>query len=481
MLTGMDIGGTNTDVACISDDIFCVKVPNELGFAAALEHVPAKGRLAVSTSQPLNRVIAGSPLKVQSIIIPGPGLYYPGGVSGAINHRGDLVEAVDPEEVRRILEHNPADVLSISAKFSVRNPGIEEAIAEIAREYYPVEKIAVSHVLGRLNFPARIATTELNACMKETVLGISGMIREHIADFYYFKGDGGLVAPGLAHQNPGLLYNSSSAAVALGAYYLSREKDCLVIDIGGTTTDQVLLRDGKPVMERIRINDRNTLIESVAAQSLPYGGDSYIGERLEPTRIGNALAFGGAEPTLTDALNCCGHSIGDSARSLVMDPDIAYEAVRYYVSLLSDAVLSYKPKKIVGTGYLARWLIPLLSRKTGVPASLPEHGESANAVGVAVSRVSMTLWGHFDTGRRRAVINGELVPLPAWNDDDDLIAACREKVREMALRAGADPEDLKEICLVYFNSYDVVRQGYRNETIADVVMQVAPGITAGVL
>ena len=95
MLTGMDIGGTNTDVACISDDIFCVKVANDRGFAAALKNVPAKGRLAVSTSQPLNRVISGSPLKVQSIIIPGPGLFYPGGISGAINHRGDLVEALD--------------------------------------------------------------------------------------------------------------------------------------------------------------------------------------------------------------------------------------------------------------------------------------------------------------------------------------------------------------------------------------------------
>ncbi len=69
MLTGMDMA-TNTDVACISDDIFCIKVPNELGFAAALEHVPRKGRLAVSTSQPLTRVISGTPLKVQAIIIP---------------------------------------------------------------------------------------------------------------------------------------------------------------------------------------------------------------------------------------------------------------------------------------------------------------------------------------------------------------------------------------------------------------------------
>ncbi len=481
MLTGMDIGGTNTDVACISDDIFCIKVPNELGFAAALEHVPRKGRLAVSTSQPLNRVISGTPLKVQSIIIPGPGLFYPSGISGAINHRGDLVEALDPEEVRKVLEDNHADVLSISAKFSVRNPEIEDTLADIAREYYPEEHIAVSHVLGQLNFPARIATTDLNACMKATVLGISRMIREHIPDFYYFKGDGGLVPPDMAHRNPGLLYHSSSAAVALGAYYLSREKDCLVVDIGGTTTDLVPLRDGKPVMERVNVDGRKTLIRSVTAQSLPYGGDSYIGVRLEHGRIGNALAFGGTGPALTDALNCCGHSIGDRERSLVMDPDIAREAVRYYISLLSETVMSYKPQKIVGTGYLSRWLIPLLSRKTGVPASLPEYCESANAVGVAVSRVSMTLWGHFDTGRRRAVINGELVPLPAWNDDDDLIAACRETLREMALGAGADPKDLKEISLVYFNSYDVVRGGYRSERIADIVMQVEPGITAGVL
>ncbi len=304
------------------------------------------------------------------------------------------------------------------------------------------------------------------------------MIREHIPIFYYFKGDGAF-SPDMAHRNPGFSIIQVPRQL-LSCIYLSRKKTARRRH-RGTTTDLVPLRDGKPVMERVNVDGRKTLIRSVTAQSLPYGGDSYIGVRLEHGRIGNALAFGGTGPALTDALNCCGHSIGDRERSLVMDPDIAREAVRYYISLLSETVMSYKPQKIVGTGYLSRWLIPLLSQKTGVPASLPEYCESANAVGVAVSRVSMTLWGHFDTGRRRAVINGELVPLPAWNDDDDLIAACRETLREMALGAGADPKDLKEISLVYFNSYDVVRGGYRSERIADIVMQVEPGITAGVL
>ncbi|MCX6694657.1 MAG: hypothetical protein NT074_08990 [Methanomicrobiales archaeon] len=92
---GMDVGGTNTDIAVIGDEITTVKVTNAKGLSAALAHVPSIGRLAVSTSRPLNALISGGSTLVSTLCIPDPGRVYPGGVKGAVDHGGDVVEPLD--------------------------------------------------------------------------------------------------------------------------------------------------------------------------------------------------------------------------------------------------------------------------------------------------------------------------------------------------------------------------------------------------
>ncbi|MDD1716380.1 MAG: hypothetical protein LUQ01_05220, partial [Methanolinea sp.] len=106
MLIGMDVGGTNTDVAMVGDEVVSVKVPNRRGIPAALDRITGQGRLGVSSSQPLNRILTGDPIRVVTILIPGPGLAWPGSLKGSINHRGDILERIDPDEVRGyVLEH----------------------------------------------------------------------------------------------------------------------------------------------------------------------------------------------------------------------------------------------------------------------------------------------------------------------------------------------------------------------------------------
>jgi len=62
-------------------------------------------------------------------------------------------------------------------------------------------------------------------------------------------------------------------------------------------------------------------------------------------------------------------------------------------------------------------------------------------------------------------------------DDDELIATCIDELRRRALAAGAHPRDLDDIRILHCNSFDVVRGSYRSSRIADIVVQVAPGIT----
>ncbi len=478
MLVGMDIGGTNTDIAFVDGEITSEKVPNTAGIDAALRHVSRRGRLAVSTSTPLNRILAQESPKVVTILIPGMGLVHGDGVRGAVNHCGDIVEDIDRNEVDRFLRENPADAVAIAGKFSVRNPALEIAAAECARRYYPEERIAQSHTLSVLDFPARVGTTRLNAGIRDEVFRLYSLLGTKRKDYLFFRGDGGLTTPENALRDPSVLLHSSSAAVALGAHYLTGLSGCLAVDIGGTTTDLVPVEEGMPRIRELAFNGERTVTRCVEAEALPYGGDSVITDRLLPRREGNALAFGGRLPTLTDALNRIGYEIGDSGTSISLDRQRAEDVVGEYCSMVAAAVARYDQERIVGCGFLAPFLVPEIARRAKKSFTLPLHGASANAVGVAVSRVSLTLHAHFDELRGRVVVNGEVGRMERVGDDDELVAFCTGELRRRALAAGAHPRDLDDIQLIHCTSFDVIRGSFRRFRIADIVVQVAPGITA---
>jgi N-methylhydantoinase A/oxoprolinase/acetone carboxylase beta subunit len=477
MFTGVDIGGTNTDIAIVDGDVVTRKVANEAGLRGALDSLEIRGRLAVSTSQPLNRLVTGRPSSVHTLTIPGAGLPSPGSVAGMVNHRGDILEEIDPDEIRMELSGNPSDYLAICAKFSVRNPALEEQVKAIALAFYPPGRIATSHGLARLGFPARIATTGVNARIQEIVTEMNLMISHYAQDFFFFKGDGGLASGRAVLRNPSVLFNSSPAAVALGARYLSGLSDCLVVDIGGTTTDLVPLRNGAPGMQDVRIDGKLTFIRSIEALSIPFGGDSVVEHDLRPRREGNPLAFGGLRPTLTDALNSCGASIGNATLSGSLDPALAERVIRGYVSAVSAEIRALGADRIVGAGFLAEHLIPEIGREAGVLCMIPEHAACANAIGVAISRVSLSLRVHMDTGKGRMAVNGEIVRIDAEMGDDELIAWCSDEVRRQAREMGAPEEDVADVSVDYFHAYDVVRYGRRTERIADLQVSIAPGIT----
>lgn len=482
MLTGMDIGGTNTDIAFIRDDILTMKVPNSRDILDPLTNVRISGRLGVSTSWPLNLYLTGEAKRVLVITIPGPGLA-PGGtpVAGAVDHRGEVVEPLDPEQIHKVISESGPHSLGICGKFAVRNPALEWEVSAIARSYLDQDRIALSHPIGILSFPARTAAVRVNARIKEAVVGISRHLEGHFSQVLFFLGDGGLAPACIVQENPALLLHSSAAAVALGARYLTGTSDSLVIDIGGTTTDIIPLTLGKPVKKSLVIDGTDTLIPSVTVTSLPVGGDSQIHDnRLVSRRLGNARAFGGPVPTLTDALNGSGCRIGDFHSSAVPAGTSPARVIDSYVRQVTRAIRGMETEHIIGTGFLAEFLIPKIAAAAKKTWEVPDNASCANAIGVAVSRISMVLCIHADSGKGRLTVNG--IPGPySGLSDEDLIAWGFSEVRQRARRAGAPEDDVENVDLVSFRSYDVIREGRRREHITDLTVQITPGITGEAL
>ncbi len=493
MVVGIDVGGTNTDAAVVKDGVTTIKLPNEQGIEGVLTALKREAdlrdeRVIVSTSLPLNLILSRfDEIPTLTLLVPGPGLDYSRyGVvlKGAVNHRGDVVEEVDDEEIHKILSGLQAENVAIAVKFSVRNPKLEHDIFKLVESYYGETRVALSHHVGGMSYPLRINTTVINAKIMETVHRLTRSIREMAGDFFYYKGDGGIIPSSIALRNPSELYNSSSAAVAIGAYYLSGERDALVVDFGGTTTDFVMLKDGKPeIDENAVIAGNRTLVRCVKSTNIPYGGDSPIVDgRLIKGRKDNSLSFGGKYFTITDALNCMGCEIGDY-RASRRNPEEFEHPFQLYLEMVAEAIKGSGAERVVGTGYLARYLADVLRDTFGIRMKVPPYAESANAIGVAVSRISLTLYARYDFENRKAVYNGEIEGVESLSrsaDDEEILAMAEDKLRTMALHYGADEEDVRDVRVIYYNSFDVVRGGIMRGKIADVVIQIEPGIRSDV-
>ncbi|MBO8183823.1 MAG: hydantoinase/oxoprolinase family protein [Archaeoglobus sp.] len=498
MFVGVDVGGTNTDAAVIGEDgISTIKVPNEEGLEGVFKSISKekleKSRVVVSTSLPLNLLLSrASEFPTLTILIPGPGLNYGKKgriVKGFVNHRGDIVEEIDEEEILQALEEGRSKGgfknIAIASKFSVRNAGIEHKILSIVSGRFDKNSIALSHYAGGMNYPYRINTTVVNAKIKRTVFELTEMIRNFVGDFYYYKGDGGIIPYRIALQNPSELYNSSPAAVAIGAYFLTREKNALVIDVGGTTTDFVIVEEGLPkIIENVNILGDKTLVRCVDSFSIPFGGDSPIENgKLHHGRRGKPVAFGGESLTLTDVLNLEGFEIGDYRRSREFAKRYELDSEKIigdFITMIAEAIESVNAERVIAAGFLGAYLADMIAERAKINVIVPEHSEAVNAVGVAVSRVSYTLYARYDTESGKAVFNGVVEESPfgigSLPSDEEMVEEAKRKVLELA--GGYAEED---VAIIYFNSYTVVRGGIKRGKIADIIVQIKPGVSKELL
>ncbi|MFQ9936580.1 MAG: hydantoinase/oxoprolinase family protein [Phascolarctobacterium faecium] len=159
-----------------------------------------------------------------------------------------------------------------------------------------------------------------------------------------------------------------------------------------------------------------TAVRSFHMRSVGIGGDSRIrrtetGLRFE--RIGPAMAVGGCEPTLSDALIVAGRiGFGDKAaahkgmQQLCLMGETAAEVARQVVEAavsvieatinemlhewsiqpvytVNDVIkgTAFEPELLVGVGGGAAGLIMALGERMGLPVEIPAGATVANAVG----------------------------------------------------------------------------------------------------
>jgi N-methylhydantoinase A/oxoprolinase/acetone carboxylase beta subunit len=315
LLLGVDTGGTYTDAVLIEDEKHVVASAKALttrhdlaiGVGAAIDKVMGESAavasdiamVSLSTTLATNALVEGQggrvglvfigfsdkDLKRQGLLdaLNGDPVILP---DGGHSHSGGEVSALDEAALRAGLATygNSVSGFAVASQFATRNPAHELRARDIIREVTG-KPVSCSHDLSaKLNGPKRAMTALLNArligMIDHLISAVEGLLSAKSIDapFMVVRGDGALISADQARVSPIETILSGPAASIVGARWLTDERDAIVSDIGGTTTDVAVLRDGRPIIDPqgARVGAFRTMVEAVAMRTSGLGGDSQV-------------------------------------------------------------------------------------------------------------------------------------------------------------------------------------------------------------
>lgn len=315
VLLGVDTGGTYTDAVLLRDETDVIASAKALttrgdlaiGIGAAIRAVldqsgvkPADISLAsLSTTLATNALVEGQGERVALVFVGfRPSELEQHGLRDALkgdpvaalagghNHAGGEAAPLDIPGLEAFLDAHASGVsgYAVASQFATRNPAHELEVAHIVKERTGAPVTCSHHLSARLNGPKRAVTAVLNARLIGMIDRLIGRAQDVLNEFgigapmMVVRGDGALMSAAQARERPIETILSGPAASIVGARWLTGADEALVSDIGGTTTDVAVLRNGKPAIDPqgARVGGFRTMVEAVAMRTSGLGGDSQV-------------------------------------------------------------------------------------------------------------------------------------------------------------------------------------------------------------
>jgi N-methylhydantoinase A len=367
---GIDVGGTFTDLLLLNDttgEIRLLKTPTtprdqSVGILSGIEKildqagVPSAdvGALLHGTTVSTNVVLEEKGARVGLIVTrnfeqvlhmarsqtPGPlagwmimikpdplaDLERTRGVPERIDARGEIVEPLDEESVRATvaeLVEAGVESITVSLLHSYANATHEKRIAAIIRDMGVDLPVTLSsEILPEFREYERTLVAVMNAyvgpSMRAYLANFEAKLRaiDFSPRISILRSDGGLMSVARASESPVHTMLSGPAGGVSGAAFvatLAGHADALGFDMGGTSTDVSLIRDGTPTISRqtalghYPINIPSVDVHSVGAGGgsiahVPMTGALRVGPESAGVEPGPACyGRGGERPTVTDA------------------------------------------------------------------------------------------------------------------------------------------------------------------------------------
>ncbi len=319
VLLGIDTGGTYTDAVLLDETrasgdqvlasakALTTRHDLAVGIGEAMDRVIAEAAIgpgdislvSLSTTLATNALVEGQGESVCLVFIGfGKEDLERAGLREALKHdpviqargghtaMGDEQAPLDIDSISLALDGLDKRVagFAVASHFAVRNASHEAAVRDLITERFSLPVTCSHELSAKLGGPKRALTSVLNArligllhrLMTSAEVLLAG--RGISAPLMVVRGDGALVSAEFAKSRPIETILSGPAASLIGAAWLTGEKNSIISDIGGTTTDIAILKDGRPRLDGdgASVGGWRTMVEAVAMFTHGLGGDSEV-------------------------------------------------------------------------------------------------------------------------------------------------------------------------------------------------------------
>jgi N-methylhydantoinase A/oxoprolinase/acetone carboxylase beta subunit len=366
---GVDTGGTFTDAAIVDLDTKKVLVKAKspttyhdlsIGILGAIDNAVIKNNIdpadikliGLSTTLATNSILQGRGGEVGLIGIgwtPQPDWFFDCKISrfvkGGYDSMGKRQDPLDEEGLAKVIDEvcQVVDAVVVSGMFSVANPMQESSARGIIKEKYHLPVVMGHQMTAELGIYERTVTAVLNAKLLPIITDFLVSMEKSLlsrgidASIYVFKGDGGLMSLEVAKERPVDTVLSGPAASLMGGKTLAGLESCVVVDIGGTSTDIAYLLGGFPRLnqEGSMVGHWRTRVRAIDIWTIGLGGDSTISMddkgnlKLGPERVVPLATAAKQYPELRDKI-------------------ISANSVSFYLPLRKEThILSSKEKRVL--------------------------------------------------------------------------------------------------------------------------------------
>ncbi len=299
--------------------------------------------------------------------------------------------------------------VAISGVFAPVNKQQEEEVAKWVREILGDIPISLSNEIGNIGILERENGAILNSALSQVGKAVSLGFEKALKDLgidaqiYFSQNDGTLMNLEYTMKYPIFTIGCGITNSIRGASFLSKVKNAIVLDVGGTTSDLGVLYNGFPRESSIPVTiggvHTNFRMPDVLTIGLA-GGTCVKGEKdnikIGPESVGyriteDAIIFGGDALTLSDVVTKLDMAFEDRKSNVEnLDKEYCNEVYKKVILKLEDAVDQMKTSQddvelvLTGGGSI---IVP--EKLKGISNVIrPPHYTAANAIGAALGQIS---------------------------------------------------------------------------------------------
>ena len=465
---GIDTGGTFTDAAILelgTGEILCKSksrtTPEDLciGIRGAISFLDPGllgklGVVSLSSTLATNSVVEGKGCRV--------GLICAGfeaertdadeyvSIQGGHNIHGGEERDLDTEAAEAFMERirGRVDAMAISSFMSIRNPDHENRLRSMAIRIMGIPVVCGHELSSKLGFKVRTSTCVMNARLIPVMDRLIGSVKNVLEEFgiraplMMVRGNGTLMGEEMARERPIETIMSGPTASMIGAMKLTGQSDAYVMDMGGTTTDIGIIRNGRPALapDGMTVAGKRTHVLAAKVTAAGIGGDSRImvnGGRavLKSTRAMPLCVAAERWPSVTDSLL--------RASSEDVKPDPTYPEDMVFLDTELFFTVGFPKEGAYMSPEGRRFLEMASERPISVTEAAAEMGSAPSFIGISsleahgyVERIAFTptdvlhvdgTYTEYD--REASILGARYLAKKCGKTPGNFVSECRDKIK----------------------------------------------------